>query len=127
MCLDNCQKNVKNFLRYNKGKKYIWCYKEVDVYNDLVLTPFQKTKIKKAGWFKSDNTLKYPSFINGFIHNGIHVYTKSIIYIIEPKYYLKVKCYVKDLIGINYYKDEMVFQKIFIPSQELKRLKKLFN
>lgn len=135
MCLYNNKEDVIKFLKESKRKKkkFVWCYKRVILKYDNsgllhFVTPYQRTKIS-PGWFISNSRRKKYSLKNEEIGRGIHVFNSKTERWLN-RIYLKVKAYIKDLIGVDNHFGELCFKKIHISKTEynkvLKRYEKLF-
>ena len=83
-------------------------------------------KVVNLGWYKGNSSRKSHSLKAEDIHRGIHVYTKHLK--IKEDFYqvvIKVKCYIKDLIGVNSADGVAAFHKIYIP--KTKKTKKYLS
>jgi hypothetical protein len=137
MCLVNSKDDVKKFIKKykEKNKTYVWLYKRVE-FDGKNLIGIHRSKYKyKAGWNKSNSKRKTPCYENANISLGIHVSNKVISSLGIP---IKVKCYIKDLIGVSeLYSDnysntwrgyqELVFSKIWIPKKTYDKIIKDFK
>lgn len=137
MCLANSKDDVKKFIKKykEKNKTYVWLYKRVE-FDGKNLIGVHRSKYKyKAGWNKSNSRRKTPCYENINISLGIHVSNKVMSSFGKP---IKVKCYIKDLIGVSEpYPDycsgnlggyqELVFSKIWIPKKTYDKIIKGFK
>lgn len=120
MCLYNSKVAVENFIKKCKirNKKYVWMYKNFDCKNNVLIGMHRTNYKYKPGWNKSNSKRTSPYYETRDISLGIHV-TKGLIYYSDCVS-IKVKCYLKDLIGVSddygRYR-ELVFSKIWIPKK----------
>jgi hypothetical protein len=93
-----------------------------------LISPFYH-KVWKPGWNKSNarfNKNKIPYRIN----TGIHVYVSSTTaksiagYNSEDQIFIPVKCYVKDLLGVDG-EGEEAYQKVFLEKKDFEKIVKL--
>jgi len=116
MCLYNNYEAAVQFVKkYKKLKKeYIWAWKVISYWNKSIYYNYKW----KIGVNKAETRAKSISK-NGVVYNGIHVcLTKERV--IGILYYsrklIKVKCYIKDLIGYSPEAKEAVFSKVYVKS-----------
>src|SRR5687768_2572786 len=129
MCLYTNKEAVKKFLKDNKKVEFIYCYKRVQlgklVWNGYTYVtnssglygPYQSCYQYKAGWNKSNSKRRKPYTTNHSVGKGIHVYltkrqAKSYTY--GSELIIRVKCYLKDFLGINGRNTHAVFSKVYI-------------
>jgi hypothetical protein len=116
MCLYNDYDKAVKFVEKQKklGKKYIWAWKVVNAnnYSPLFIHQWKvgenKSNSRYIGLSKQKN-----------IHHGFHVYLcrdQARKWINEWEKIIKVKCYIKDLIGISILDKEAVFSKVVVKS-----------
>jgi hypothetical protein len=110
MCLFVDKKETEKLLK--SGKKFVWGYKKVilksnwDIFNQRITNYYLDSPYYSHEWKpgvnKSNSRSKKTCCRDRLVINhGIHVYLNSKI--CKPKEYIKVKCYIKDLIGISYH------------------------
>lgn len=121
MCLDNSKEDVEKFIKKCKSqnKTYIWVYKYVSFYKNNLVGPYRNRYKYKVGWNRSSSKRTSPYYKNQYVSLGIHVASKPNMYYLGEL--IKVKCYLKDLIGVSqmYVSGrEFVFSKIWIPKKE---------
>jgi hypothetical protein len=89
------------------GKNYITCFKELNLYNNKVNSPFYK-KVYKPGWNKSNRKNKSLLDIEkeqDYVDKGIHVYSTYknanaiVFYDLKTYELIKIRCYKKDFIS----------------------------
>ena len=123
MCLDYSVEETKQLLKRFGKKEYIYLWKTISRTNH---SPYQYTKIN-AGWYKAD--VKQKLYLEcehtneEAIFKGIHVYRnrdRARRYTSQHEYYIKVKCYKKDLVAAGDAEDA-VFNKIWIDKSQLRK------
>lgn len=120
MCLYNSKVAVENFIKKCKirNKKYVWMYKNFNCENNVLIGMYRKNYKYKPGWNKSNSKRTSPYYETRDISLGIHVCKEFIPYSNHAN--IKVKCYLKDLIGVSSIfgsYQELVFSKIWIPKK----------
>lgn len=124
MCLNNKPDDVKQFLK--KNKSYVYAYKVVVKvlygYQAPYLHSILFGKKYKPGINKSNSRAKSVCTFYKDIENGIHVYLdlqKAATCITwSGRRVVKVRCDIKDLIGVNLLEKEAVFSKVFLSVED---------
>lgn len=126
MCLTNNHGNTQRFLEKNKGKSYVILYKVVTVREDNITAPYYSEYEYRGGWNRSDATYsEIPFRYNYPIEKGIHVcltQKRAIVHKTSGDAIIKVRCHLKDLIGVNGHSHEAVFTKVWVPKSEIEKV-----
>jgi hypothetical protein len=116
---------TENFKKELASTKYIYCYKIVQLQKNKLVGLYYSNYTYRGGWNKSNRKTTKPT---PYIGRGIHVYIDKpdkILY--NNQKLIRVKCYIKDLIGCGFYSFTSnykrpymsVFTKVWIDKKEI--------
>jgi hypothetical protein len=126
MCFTYNKKDSDNFVQKNKNKQFVWMYKKV--YQDDISGIYSQVyhHIWKIGINKSGSRLRYNTKRRHYtqINKAIHTYIGKVYDgAVCGSFYIRVKCYIKDFIGINYGNGCAVWRQVTLPKRYAKYCK----
>lgn len=123
VCLFNNTKKVAKIKDKARGIS-IWCWKRVNCkYHNLknqLISPYY-WYIWQPGINTADIKQKAATLNQQQVSNGIHVYRSRPKgnYSVDARL-VKVKCYLRDLLGANIF-EELVFSQVYLPTAQYKK------